>query len=155
MNNLPIELVGRIMAYLPILDVARVELNYEIIKSFYFRKWCNTYKGKTEFSLDEKDDDYYMNWLENDIIFILNKNAPLICGIGDDLSRLIRLVSGGSSREEELISPFLKSKSPVIVSKLVELLTIKQIKKLDIDLSAYENTLETGHSNALTVFYNI
>ena len=33
--------------------------------------------------------------------------------------------------------------------------TIKQIKKLDIDLSAYENTLETGHSNALTVFYNI
>ena len=54
MNNLPIELVGRIMAYLPILDVARVELNYEIIKSFYFRKWCNTYKRKTEFSLDEK-----------------------------------------------------------------------------------------------------
>ena len=35
MNNLPIELVGRIMAYLPILDVVRVELNYEIIKSLF------------------------------------------------------------------------------------------------------------------------
>tara|TARA_B100000085_G_scaffold278637_1_gene300732 strand:- start:2695 stop:3162 length:468 start_codon:yes stop_codon:yes gene_type:complete len=152
MNNLPLEIKYKIMSYLPILDDNKIKMNLEITKAYYFTKWCKYYKGISGYSLDAHHDDYFLNWLENDIIFILNKKVPLMYGIDKELATLIRIINGNEIYADEYTSPYFKAKSSIIVKKLLSLLKLNELHILDKNLEAYNYKLETGHSDAIDPF---
>tara|TARA_A100001011_G_C14294653_1_gene837882 strand:- start:2022 stop:2489 length:468 start_codon:yes stop_codon:yes gene_type:complete len=152
MNLLPLEIKYKIMSYLPILDDNKKNINLEILKGYYFNKWCKYYRSISGYSLDADHDDYFLNWLENDIIFILNKKVPLMYGIDKELSTLIKIVNGYDISVDEYTSPYFKAKSPIIVKKLITLLNINELNKLDKNLEVYNYKLETGHSEEMDPF---
>lgn len=43
------------------------------------------YNNEIVFSRNKKDDDYFLIWLDNDLIGVLNDGKPLIYGISDKL----------------------------------------------------------------------
>ena len=150
MDYLPLDIKYKIMSYLPILDDNRIKINLDIIKSYYHVKWCKYYKDISCYSLDPKHDDYYLNWLENDVIFILNNKVPLIFGIDKELTCLIKMVEGYDIYvEDEITSPYLKYKPVLIVKRLLSLLNLAQLHILDKNLEVYNYNLETGHSNTV------
>lgn len=149
MNLLPSEIKYKIMSYLPILDDNKKEINLEISKGYYFNKWCKYYKSISGYSLEIDHDDYFLNWLENDIIFILNKKIPLCYGMDDELSALIRMVNGCEIKTCYYTSPYLKGKSPIIVKKLISLISLNELENLDKNLEIYNYRLETGHSDGI------
>lgn len=152
MNLLPLDIKYKIMGYLPILDDNKKKLNLEILKGYYFTKWCKYYKAISGYSLDADHDDYFLNWLENDIIFILNKKVPLMYGIDKELSTLIRTINGYNICVDEYTSPYFKAKSPIIVKKLISLLKLCELHILDKNLEVYNYKLETGHSDEIYPF---
>ena len=152
MDILPLEIKYKIMSYLPILDDNKRNINLEILKTYYFNKWCKYYRSILGYSLDADHDDYFLNWLENDIIFILNKKIPLMYGIDKELSELIRIINGYDTNIYDNISPYFKAKSPIIVKKLVTLLNLNELHILDKNLEIYNYKLETGHSDAIDPF---
>jgi hypothetical protein len=152
MNSLPLDIKYKIMGYLPILDDNKIQINLEILKAYYFNKWCKYYKTISGYSLNTEHDDYFLNWLENDIIYILNKKVPLMCGIDKELSALIRMINGYDIHVDEYTSCYFKAKSPIIVKKLITLLKLNDLYILDKNLEAYNYKLETGHSDAIDPF---
>tara|TARA_Y100000816_G_scaffold291870_1_gene284739 strand:- start:2006 stop:2473 length:468 start_codon:yes stop_codon:yes gene_type:complete len=152
MDKLPLEIKYKIMSYLPVLDYTKKKINLEIIKSYYLYKWCKYYKSVSCYSLCSEDDDYYLNWLENDIIFIFNKKKPLMYGINKELSALIRMINESDTYMDELVSPYFKAKSPIIVKKLISLLDLNDLHTLDNNLEIYNYKLETGHSDVIYPF---
>lgn len=52
---------------------------------FHLKKIIRQYRNDTSLSLNKRSSDYYMYWMENDMIGILNNDQSLINGISDSL----------------------------------------------------------------------
>tara|TARA_B100000424_G_scaffold218696_1_gene177090 strand:- start:1558 stop:1794 length:237 start_codon:yes stop_codon:yes gene_type:complete len=73
-------------------------------------------------------------------------------GINKELSALIRMINESDTYMDELVSPYFKAKSPIIVKKLISLLDLNDLHTLDNNLEIYNYKLETGHSDVIYPF---
>ena len=141
MNNLPFDIIIKIYSYLPILSIEQINLNEQIKKNYFKRKWFNIYKNIQEYSIDKDDDDYYINWLENDIISALNHDKPLMEGLSLHLRYVLRRIHGYSIstlQEYDSLNIGDPSKSIDIFLKILD---INEVKILDRRLEKYNNKL--------------
>tara|TARA_E500000178_G_scaffold341925_1_gene386422 strand:+ start:36 stop:485 length:450 start_codon:yes stop_codon:yes gene_type:complete len=141
MNNLPFDIIIKIYSYLPILSIEQINLNEQIKKNYFKRKWFNIYKNIQEYSIDKDDDDYYINWLENDIISALNHDKPLMEGLSLHLRYVLRRIHGYSIstlQEYDYLNIGDPSKSIDIFFKILD---INEVKILDRRLEKYNNKL--------------
>ena len=141
MNNMPFDIIIKIYSYLPILSIEQINLNEQIKKNYFKRKWFNIYKNIQEYSIDKDDDDYYINWLENDIISALNHDKPLMEGLSLHLRYVLRRIHGYSIstlQEYDYLNIGDPSKSIDIFFKILD---INEVKILDRRLEKYNNKL--------------
>lgn len=146
MNKFPLEIINKIMSFLPILTKERELLNNDIIKTFYLKKWFNYYESIEEYSSNPKHDDYYLNWFENDLIYVLNNKTILMNGINKELSSLLKQIHGTGPSLEDMFPMEELANSEKMIRSIVRLLTIKQTNRIDYELELYNNSVHTGHS---------
>jgi len=146
MNKFPLEIINKIMSFLPILTKERVLLNNDIIKTFYLKKWFNYYESIEEYSSNPKHDDYYLNWFENDLIFILNNKTILMHGINKEFSSLLKHIHVTGPSLEDVFPMKELTNSEKMIRSIIRHLTIKQINRIDYELELYNNRVHTGHS---------
>ena len=146
MNKFPLEIINKIMSFLPILTKERVLLNNDIIKTFYLKKWFNYYESIEEYSSNPKHDDYYLNWFENDLIFILNNKTILMHGINKEFSSLLKQIHVTGPSLEDVFPMKELTNSEKMIRSIIRHLTIKQINRIDYELELYNNRVHTGHS---------
>ena len=138
---MPFDIIIKIYSYLPILSIEQINLNEQIKKNYFKRKWFNIYKNIQEYSIDKDDDDYYINWLENDIISALNHDKPLMEGLSLHLRYVLRRIHGYSIstlQEYDYLNIGDPSKSIDIFFKILD---INEVKILDRRLEKYNNKL--------------
>ena len=82
-SDLPIDVLNIIYTFLCKSKEISFDLKKEIVLYHKLYEIIDIYK--TVFSLDEEDGDYYKNWLENDLICMLNDNIPTLSGISTNL----------------------------------------------------------------------
>ena len=146
MNKFPLEIINKIMSFLPILTKERVLLNNDIIKTFYLKKWFNYYESIEEYSSNPNHDDYYLNWFENDLIFILNNKTMLMHGINKEFSSLLKQIHVTGPSLEDVFPMKELTNSEKMIRSIIRHLTIKQINRIDYELELYNNRVHTGHS---------
>jgi hypothetical protein len=146
MNKFPLEIINKIMSFLPILTKERELLNNDIIKTFYLKKWFNYYESIEEYSSNPNHDDYYLNWFENDLIFILNNKTMLMHGINKEFSSLLKQIHVTGPSLEDMFPMKESTNSEKMIRSIGRLLTIKQIIRIDYELELYNNRVHTGHS---------
>ena len=82
-SDLPIDVLNIIYTHLCKSKAISCALKNDIILSHKIYEIIDIYK--IVFSLEEDNCDYYENWLENDLICILNDNIPTLSGISTNL----------------------------------------------------------------------
>jgi hypothetical protein len=123
------------------LSIEQINLNEQIKKNYFKRKWFNIYKNIQEYSIDKDDDDYYINWLENDIIFALNDGKPLMEGLSQNLRYVLRRIHGFSIstlQEYDSLNIGDPSKS---INFFFKILNVNEVKILDTRLEKYNYKL--------------
>ena len=81
--NIPIDVLDIIYTHMCTIKKINSDLKNELV--IYHRLFDIIDIYKIVFSLDKNDDDYYKNWLENDLIRMLNDNKPTLSGISTNL----------------------------------------------------------------------
>ena len=123
------------------MSIEQNNIKKQIKKNYFKRKWFNIYKNIQEYSIDKDDDDYYINWLENDIISALNHDKPLMEGLSLHLRYVLRRIHGYSIstlQEYDYLNIGDPSKSIDIFFKILD---INEVKILDRRLEKYNNKL--------------
>ena len=142
---LPLELVMKIMSFVPILDENKIKLNREIIEYYIKTRWIKKYKSITEYSLDEDDDDYYLNWLENDIIAALNNQVPLIKGLTVEFRNILKRIHNQNVEnyyDFDLLD--MEDDAEYNIDLYLKILNVMELKELDRRLDIYNYRLDAG-----------
>lgn len=71
---------------------------------FHLKKIIKSYYKNNLYGRDPNDDDYFMYWLENDMLNVLNDDTPFIYGLSDNL----KAECPGLTKDYLLSSPPLK-----------------------------------------------
>lgn len=143
---LPTDIVGEIMSYLPIYDSQINGLHRELFVYHFKKRWFFKYKNIPEYSLNEEDDDYYVNWLENDIISALNNYNSLMSGLTDQFRSILRRIYcidiqnlyEFDEAEKDCFSALSN------INKYLDVLTKSEIKELDRRLLIYNKRMDSG-----------
>ncbi len=137
---MPFEIISKIYSYLPILTNERRILNEQIKKYYYKKKWLNTYLNIEEYSLDEDNDDYYANWLENDIIYALNNENSLMNGLTVNLKYILRRIHGYNVYTIQDYDSLNIGDPISSINMFFNILNINEVEILDLRLQKYINT---------------
>tara|TARA_Y100000741_G_C18210889_1_gene541673 strand:+ start:339 stop:773 length:435 start_codon:yes stop_codon:yes gene_type:complete len=140
MMSMPFEIISKIYSYLPILTNERRILNEQIKKYYYKKKWLNTYLNIEEYSLDEDNDDYYANWLENDIIYALNNENSLMNGLTVNLKYILRRIHGYNVYTIQDYDSLNIGDPISSINMFFNILNINEVEILDLRLQKYINT---------------
>ena len=145
MNNIPFELIVKIMAFLPVMDSNKKRLNRDIIEYYIKRKWVKKYESITEYSLDEDHDDYFYNWLENDIISALNNRLALFKGLTTEFSNILKRIHNKNvTTYIDFDKLDMQEDSKYNVNLYFGVLNVKELKELDRRLEIYNYRLDAG-----------
>ncbi len=138
--SIPFEIISKIYSYLPILTNERRILNEQIKKYYYKKKWLNTYLNIEEYSLDEDNDDYYANWLENDIIYALNNEISLMNGLTVNLKYILRRIHGYNVYTIQDYDSLNIGDPISSINMFFNILNINEVEILDLRLQKYNIT---------------
>ena len=145
MNNIPFELIVKIMAFLPVMDSNKKRLNRDIIEYYIKTKWVKKYESINEYSLDEDHDDYFYNWLENDIISALNNQLPLFKGLTTEFSNILKRIHNKNvSTYIDFDELDMQEDSKYNVDSYFDVLNASELKELDRRLEIYNYRLDSG-----------
>lgn len=142
---LPLELVMKIISFLPVLDENKIKLNREIIEYYIKTRWIKKYKSITEYSLDENNDDYYLNWLENDIIAALNNQVPLIKGLTVEFRNILKRIHNQNVEnyyDFDLLD--MEDDAEYNIDLYLKILNVMELKELDRRLDIYNCRVDAG-----------
>lgn len=145
MNNIPFELIIKIMSFLPVMDSNKKRLNRDIIEYYIKTKWVKKYESINEYSLDEDHDDYFYNWLENDIISALNNQLPLFKGLTTEFSNILKRIHYKNvSTYIDFDELDMQEDSKYNVDLYFDVLNASELKELDRRLEIYNYRLDSG-----------
>lgn len=145
MNSMPFELIVKIMSFLPVMDSNKKRLNRDIIEYYIKRKWVKKYESINEYSLDEDHDDYFYNWLENDIISALNNRLALFKGLTTEFSNILKRIHNKNvTTYIDFDKLDMQEDSKYNVNLYFGVLNVKELKELDRRLEIYNYRLDAG-----------
>tara|TARA_B100000035_G_scaffold42197_2_gene31603 strand:- start:499 stop:954 length:456 start_codon:yes stop_codon:yes gene_type:complete len=145
MNNIPFELIIKIMSFLPVMDSNKKRLNRDIIEYYIKTKWIKKYESINEYSLDEDHDDYFYNWLENDIISALNNQLPLFKGLTTEFSNILKRIHNKNvTTYIDFDELDMQDDSKYNVDLYFDVLNASELKELDRRLEIYNYRLDSG-----------
>ena len=145
MNNIPFELIIKIMSFLPVMDSNKKRLNRDIIEYYIKTKWIKKYESINEYSLDEDHDDYFYNWLENDIISALNNQLPLFKGLTTEFSNILKRIHNKNvTTYIDFDELDMQDDSKYNVDLYFNVLNASELKELDRRLEIYNYRLDSG-----------
>jgi hypothetical protein len=145
MNNIPFELIIKIMSFLPVMDSNKKRLNRDIIEYYIKTKWVKKYESINEYSLDEDHDDYFYNWLENDIISALNNQLPLFKGLTTEFSNILKRIHNKNvTTYIDFDELDMQEDSKYNVDLYFDVLNASELKELDRRLEIYNYRLDSG-----------
>ena len=144
MSNLPFDVVIKIMSYLPVITYERCKINREVIERFYKKKWLNKYQLIQEYSEDPTADDYYKNWLENDIIAALNDTVPLCSGLTDTFRSILKRMYFRCINNMDEFDEVDMDDSSTNIDRYFGVLNKDEIIELDRRLTVYNTRMELG-----------
>jgi hypothetical protein len=142
---MPFELIVKIMSFLPVMDSNKKRLNRDIIEYYIKRKWVKKYESINEYSLDEDHDDYFYNWLENDIISALNNRLALFKGLTTEFSNILKRIHNKNvTTYIDFDKLDMQEDSKYNVNLYFGVLNVKELKELDRRLEIYNYRLDAG-----------
>lgn len=145
MNSMPFELIVKIMSFLPVMDSNKKRLNRDIIEYYIKTKWVKKYESINEYSLDEDHDDYFYNWLENDIISSLNNQLPLFKGLTTEFSNILKRIHNKNvTTYIDFDELDMRDDSKYNVDLYFDVLNASELKELDRRLEIYNYRLDSG-----------
>lgn len=145
MNSMPFELIVKIMSFLPVMDSNKKRLNRDIIEYYIKRKWVKKYESINEYSLDEDHDDYFYNWLENDIISALNNRLALFKGLTTEFCNILKRIHNKNvATYIDFDKLDMQEDSKYNVNLYFGVLNVKELKELDRRLEIYNYRLDAG-----------
>jgi|TARA_B110000305_G_C19350750_1_gene594125 hypothetical protein len=145
MENIPFELIVKIMSFLPVMDSNKKGLNRDIIEYHIKTKWIKKYESIDVYSLDEDHDDYFYNWLENDIILALNNQLPLFKGLTTEFSNILKRIHNNNvTTYIDFDELDMQGESKYNVDLYFEVLNASELKDLDRRLEIYNYRLDSG-----------
>ena len=145
MNSMPFELIVKIMSFLPVMDSNKKRLNRDIIEYYIKTKWVKKYESINEYSLDEDHDDYFYNWLENDIISALNNRLALFKGLTTEFSNILKRIHNKNvTTYIDFDELDMRDDSKYNVDLYFDVLNASELKELDRRLEIYNYRLDSG-----------
>ena len=116
-------------------------MNYNLVL-FY---WQKKYESINEYSLDEDHDDYFYNWLENDIISALNNQLPLFKGLTTEFSNILKRIHNKNvTTYIDFDELDMQDDSKYNVDLYFDVLNASELKELDRRLEIYNYRLDSG-----------
>ena len=103
------------------------------------------YESINEYSLDEDHDDYFYNWLENDIISALNNQLPLFKGLTTEFSNILKRIHNKNvTTYIDFDELDMQEDSKYNVELYFDVLNASELKELDRRLEIYNYRLDSG-----------
>lgn len=144
MYEIPFDIVIKIMSYLPVITYERYKINREIVERYYKKKWLDKYRLIQEYSEDPDADDYYKNWLENDIIAALNDTVPLCRGLTDTFRNILKRMYFRCISNLEEFDEIEMDDSSTNINGYFGALNKAEIIELDKRLTVYNTKMDLG-----------
>lgn len=123
------DVINHIYSFLPVLSPSRRDLYLDLNKQILLNKWCRFYSQI--YSKNPSSDDYFFNWLDNDIGRWCNDDVPLIHEVTSKYLNVVNQISNCTSALDSIFKMYTEHSSRTLVKKYFQVLSLPEIREID------------------------